>query len=304
MIRRRFASRCSVVAVFVVSVLAAADAHADDPTKEQCIAANEEAQTLRKGGKLQAARTQLLMCVAHSCPGPVRDDCAERLNELDRATPSIVFTAKGAANADLTAVKVTMDGVVLTEHLDGTALNVEPGTHSFEFVSDGYPTVAKSFVIGEGSKGRLEVIAFAPSETTPFVGVGSAAGKNTGAGDVDGGPPAGQAAPSFKTWAYVAGGVGLAGVALGSYFGLVASSKWSSAKDACKIDQCGPSSDAQKERDDAASAGKLSTVAFIVGGAALVAGVTLFVISPSKAPGTARIRVVPGLGSLTATGEF
>ena len=73
------------------------------------------------------------------------------------------------------------------------------------------------------------------------------------------------------------------------------------------IDHCGPNSEAQKDKDAASSAGTVSTVAFVIGGAALITGVTLFVLAPSsssKGNSAARLRVVPGLGSLAAVGEF
>lgn len=305
---RRSVSGSSLGAVLVFALVSsAANARADDPTKEQCIAANEGAQSLRQTGKLQAARAQLLVCIAKTCPGPIRDDCAERLNDLERATPTVVFTAKGTASADLSAVKVTMDGVMLADHLDGAALSVEPGKHVFEFTTEGYPSVSKELFVREGVKGRQEVVAFAPQgagagPTPVVVPIDPSTTPTSTPSDA---PPAEPSGSGLKTWAFVAGGVGVVGLGLGTYFGLRASSKWSSAKDACVIDRCGPSSDAQKDKDDASSAGTISTIAFVVGGAALVTGVTLLVLSPSsKGTSSARLRVVPGLGSLAAVGAF
>jgi hypothetical protein len=47
----------------------------------------------------------------------VRDDCTRRLDELDKAQPTIVFEAKDGAGRDLTAVQVTVDGKPLVESL-------------------------------------------------------------------------------------------------------------------------------------------------------------------------------------------
>ena len=85
-------------AVFTCALLASATAVAD-PTKDECVAANESAQALRKSGQLRIARAQLLTCVAKACPALIRDDCAERLTELNRAMPSIVFDVKDGQEA-------------------------------------------------------------------------------------------------------------------------------------------------------------------------------------------------------------
>jgi hypothetical protein len=159
--RLRFCPLVPAVLIIVVGVVT--EARADEPTKEQCMSANEAAQSLRQSGKLEAARAQLLTCVAKSCSAAVRDDCNERLDELTKAVPTIVFTAKGAGGADLVAVRVTVDGAVLAERLDGTALSVEPGEHTFEFTTEGFAPMSKKLVVREGVKARQEAIDFAAS---------------------------------------------------------------------------------------------------------------------------------------------
>jgi hypothetical protein len=97
----------------------------------------------------------------------------------------------------------------------------------------------------------------------------------------------------------VAGGVGLAGIALGTAFGLVASSKWSQAQRDCSP-TCGPGSPAIAERSNAVTAADLSTGAFIAGAAGLAAGAILyftapsFDVAPAGIPGTSAGLVVQG----------
>ena len=57
--------------------------------------------------------------------------------------------------ADLTAVKVTMDHEVLSSALDGTALPIDPGIHTFTFEAAGQRPVTKSLVQGHGPAPRL-----------------------------------------------------------------------------------------------------------------------------------------------------
>ena len=74
---------------------------------------------------------------------------------------------------------------------------------------------------------------------------------------------------------WVLGGVGVLGLGVGTYFGLRASSKWSDVETACPEGLC-PDEAARAThaglQDEAASAGNVSTVAFVAGAACLAAG--------------------------------
>ena len=141
---------------------------AADPTKDQCIDANETAQALRKSEKLHDAEQRLIVCVSASCPGPVRDDCAQRLTELRSLIPTIVFSVKDDADQDLSDVHVTMDDQPLTSKLDGTAIAIDPGPHHFVFEAAGRQKEERSLVIREGEKDRHErVVLVAQAGAAP-----------------------------------------------------------------------------------------------------------------------------------------
>jgi hypothetical protein len=133
-----------------------------DVTKDQCVDANSKAQPLRRAGKLVAARAQLAICADPRCPGIVRDDCTQRLDDLERVQPTIVFDAKDSAGNDLSEVKVSMDGKALVGRLDGTAIAVDPGPHAFTFEVSGQPNITRGFVLKEGEKLRRERIVIGP----------------------------------------------------------------------------------------------------------------------------------------------
>ena len=154
------------VALAFVACTVALPARAD-PTVDECIAANTSAQTQRRDGKLREARAQLLLCAAASCPKMVRDDCTKRMDEVDRAMPTIVFQAKDSHGGDLVNVDVTMDGSSLTSTLDGHALTVDVGDHQFTFSAQGYNPVTQHFVLVEGQKDRRETITL--TSTAPLV---------------------------------------------------------------------------------------------------------------------------------------
>ena len=146
--------RASVGWPVVAAALSASLFSAADEAKMQCISANARAQDLRRENKLGLAREQLRLCVDAKCPSVVRSDCTKLLEELETAQPTIVFDAKSGAGADISAVKVTIDGQPFADKLDGSALRVDPGDHTFVFSSPGEPLVAAHYVIkgrGEGA---------------------------------------------------------------------------------------------------------------------------------------------------------
>ena len=92
------------------------------------------------------------------------------------------------------------------------------------------------------------------------------------------------------------GGVGVAGLVVGSLFGAVASSKWSAAKSDCGAG-CGPTAPAQGEKSTASSDATISTVAFVVGGVLAAGGVVLYLTAPSRTASGTGLRIAPALGS-------
>src|ERR1019366_562817 len=155
------------VAIGGTSVFLAGSASAGGPTKDQCIDANEASQAMRKAEKLHDAEQKLLVCVSASCPGPVRDDCAQRLTEVRAATPTVVFVVKDDADQDLTDVHVTIDGQPLTDKLDGLAIPIDPGPHRFTFASSGRTKEERALVIREGEKDRHERVVLVSAATPP-----------------------------------------------------------------------------------------------------------------------------------------
>ncbi len=268
-------------------LLTAPAARAADPTKQECVAANDAAQDLRQSGKLRLAREKLAVCAATSCPGVVRDDCTQRLAEVDSAMPHIVFAAKDAAGNDLGDVKVTIDGAPLADKLDGSSLRVDPGPHVFVFTWEGHPSVTKKLVLAEHDQARREVVVFGKAET-PQVESASPATASAALGS-------GGSGIDRKTVAFAVGGAGVAGVLVGSIFGAVASGKWSAAKSDCGAG-CGPTSPAQGEKNTASSDATISTVAFVVGGVLAAGGVVLYLTAPSRTASGTGLQVAPAIG--------
>jgi hypothetical protein len=283
--------------------LASPGAHA--LTKDQCVDANTRAQSLRREGKLGAAREQLTLCMDATCPGIVRDDCTQRLDELERVQPTIVFDAKSAVGDDVVLVHVAVDGLRLADVLDGRSLGVDPGQHVFTFDVPGQPTTTYRFVLKEGEKDRRERIVLAgPPQPVP---ASSAASTATTAG-----PSRGQ---RQRIAGVVLGAVGLAGLGVGAVFGGLALHDWSDSKSECDSAHCSNGSYglAVSDHDRAVTASTIATVGFISGGVLLATGLAVWLTSPSSTDAessagatSARLSpvVAPGLAGFSVTGRF
>lgn len=257
------------------ALLVPSAAHAADPSKLECIAANDAAQDLRREGKLRDAREKLALCVSVSCPGPVREDCAQRLTDLDAVMPTIVFDVKDAGGRDVPAVTISVDGRRVPD-LSGLPLPVDPGEHRFTFEAEGLRRADKAIVMHEGERNRLEHIVLdlgrAPIRT-------------------DSAAPSAPAGNSQRIIALAVGGVGVVGLVIGSVLGLVSKSNYDHALQAeCGNNPnggCSPEgiADGKSAHGQAAA----STVAFVAGGALLAGGAVLYFTAPrtSVSVGTA-----------------
>jgi hypothetical protein len=275
--KRRFVASGAVLAAFALAG-GMHTAEAADPTTADCLGASEAALKFGSELKLRAERAQLLVCAAASCPADIRKECDNRIEEVNTQIPTIIFQAKDGAGKDLSAVKVTMDGEVLAERLQGAALSIDPGSHTFTFEMAGQPVVNEQLLIQEGDKDRREHIVLGASGTT----VGTPAGAPVPASipPVPAQSAAGSGLGAQKTLGLVAAGVGVVGVGLGSAFGLIAMSKRDDAQRICP-NQC-TGSDGANAWKDAGAAGTASTVLFVVGGAALAGAAVLWFTAPSS----------------------
>ena len=275
-----------------------------DITRAQCIAANGQAQSLRRDGKLGEARDLLRSCSDPKCPNTVATDCTRRLDELESAQPTIVFDVKDGSGADLQAVKVTVDDRPLADKIDGTAFQIDPGDHAFTFEVDGQAPVTQRFVLTEGQKGRHESIVIGPPPAPAVVAAPSPAAPEPETVEP---PPSGLG--TQKKIAIGLGAAGVAGVAAGAVFGILASSSWhAQQRDCASSTDCPDHDQAVSDHHTLTTDGTVSTVAFIAGGALLAAGATLFFIKrhePAAPPDSVSVSL--GVGPMTTlrlTGEF
>jgi hypothetical protein len=302
-------NQCALSSALVVAVLLVPlRARSAEPTKQQCVDANDAAQDLRDAGTLRKAREKLVLCASSSCPSIVREDCGQRLIEVDAAMPTIVFAAKDVAGHDLREVRVTIDGQPFAERLNGRALIADPGKHTFRFEAADRRPVTEVLVLTEGEKERRERIVLgtvrtAPPQPTPATGMTPSPGPDlTAAQSSDQTPSAGK---TQQVAGLAAGAAGVVGLGLGAVFGAVASAKWSTAQKECASPTSCPNyAQGVSDHDSASSAATMSTIGFIAGAALLAAGAGLFFTAPSDSSTAAAVRFVPGVGGMTVLGSF
>jgi hypothetical protein len=105
---------------------------------------------------------------------------------------------------------------------------------------------------------------------------------------------------------YVAGGIGVAGVVVGSVAGLLAISHKNAAATECVDGECPPST--WDDLDSARSLATVSTMGFVVGVVGLAAGASALLLREEPKPVQRSVRVTPDLGprggSLIVSGRF
>jgi len=308
----------------VVTALAALPARAADPTTADCLSASENSLSLRNQHKLREARAALLICAAPSCPADIRAECTRRVGEVNVAIPTIVFEAKDASGNDLSAVRVSMDGQLLIERLEGTALSIDPGVHGFMFETPGQSPVVKQLVIREGEKDRRELVAFggaavanAGGPIAPSAGAapaGAPAGSAAAAGPttvVAGGatPDSGASSGGWSTQAKIGVGLGAAGavgLVTGVVFGIVSNSRasaFNSAGCSTGAPNDGPAG-CQSKHDSVSSARGLAVVGLVSGVVLGGVGAYLFFAAPKEVTSKVAFRAGPVTVSCLPAGDL
>jgi hypothetical protein len=200
-----------VIALATFAIIAGAAAEAGAADVQACLASSEKGQRARANGKLREARESFLVCGNESCPAIVRRDCAQWTSELTTALPTVVFGAKDKGGRDLFDVNVSVDGETIVTKLDGKAVFIDPGRHTFKLETAGAPPVTDTILVKEGEKSRVVNVTFAIGE--PAAGGGNGGGNgasNGGGGTGSSGGDRGDGGHSIFPWIVVGiGGVGV-----------------------------------------------------------------------------------------------
>jgi hypothetical protein len=154
--------RTVVIGLCASALTFGARANADGTTA--CTDASSQGQIQRDAHKLVEARNQFILCAKRECPGVVRKDCTTWLEQVQASVPTVVPIALDAAGNSLPAVKVSIDGKLLVDKIDGRAVEVNPGTYTFTFEAPDGTKVEKPVVVAEGEKDRRVTATLAKPE--------------------------------------------------------------------------------------------------------------------------------------------
>jgi hypothetical protein len=288
-----------VIAVLAADVVWTDHAAAADPTKQECVVANETAQDLQRAGKLVDARAQLLTCASSACPTAVRLDCADRLQAVEQSLPTVVLLPRDAGGGDAAGATLAIDGVAQSAVLDGTPVGVDPGTHTFTVTLAGRAPASVRFALKEGDRVRREIdlkaAGTAGSGTVP--GSAEPASSTSGQGN------------ATRRIAWGAIGVGAAGVTLGTVFGFLALARRVALGKACQGTMC--TQDQQPNIDALHADAVASNISFAFGLLGLGTGGVLLIAFPQSVAPEARrdepglvVRPWAGVGNVGVAGRF
>jgi hypothetical protein len=269
-------------AILVTVVLTARPSHARGET-DVCVAAAERAQVQQHSGSLRGARESLLVCSREACPNAIKTDCLRWLAEVQAAMPTLVVSAVDASGSDVVDVRLLVDGVRVTDRLDGRPMDVEPGEHLLRVEHAGAVAEAR-LLVRQGEHDRLVTLRFPDARPTP--------------------PPISPSpGPERRVpmGAWILGGAGLIATSAGVFFWVSGRSDRSDLYASCGLTQ----SCSQREIDNARTKVLVGDLTFGLGLAAIgvAVGWTLLTPAPSSPPALGAAPV-PGGGVVSWRSAF
>jgi hypothetical protein len=225
---------------------------------------------------------------------PTREAALAQLGLLEPRVAKIVISL-----ADIpTGLAVTLDGAQLEEKDLGSPVVVEPGAHHIEGSAPEMAPVTRDVSV-EAGESKTTILALKKADAPPPTQPEPAAVKVDTSGSNSGFP--------MRTAGFVAGGVGVAGIAVFTVAGLMAKSTFNRMSDVCGSAGC---SDAAQlaEIDKGRSQQTFANIGLVVGLVGLSAGATMIILSGrghgSDPSSTVAVSGLPGGGALSYTGKF
>lgn len=284
-----------------------------------------------KLGQFVKAREAYMKIVKETLPpnaSPAFRNAQSSANdEVQLIEPKIAsLTVKVEGGQDAKDIAVLVNGNPISSVLIGVAQPIDPGKHKVEAGATGLRAPEQAFSLADGERKTVVLKLESVPGAAPLVAVAQAPATTSAPEPTAAPPPSSSPAPvdqgpaepaddksGLRIGSYVAFGVGIVGVAAGTFFTLQSASKRNDADE--KFEECGgetgchtgnPLSDEVSALDDdARSAQTLGIVGFAVGGVGLAVGTTLFILS-SGGSSEKQAGVVPyvGLGTAGLKGRF
>lgn len=265
------------------------------------------AECYERSGKTASAWAQFRE--AQSVAARTKDDrekvARARADKLEPKLSRLVVVVP--PDSEIPDLAVTRDGVSLGRAVWGEETPVDPGVHVIRATAPGRTPFETQVTVQPGAPKARVVVPLLEA------GVAASEGPERGSPDEDG-PRDRSAAdgddklPPKKIVAIALGGVGAAGLVVGTIFGLGAKGKLSDSEAHCDARFC--DQQGLDLRDDAQGQALVSTISFVVAGAALTAGAVLWFTTPTASSKSASTQavvvpvVLPGGGALSGAVRF
>jgi len=219
-----------------------------------------------------------------------------------RLEPRLAWlTVDVSKEALVPGLQIRRNGALLAPELSGTESPVDPGEVQVEASAPGRVTYATKVKVA--AKGHVSVsipaLQAAP-DATPVATVAPVVAHSESAPPPAGTPPSASTQPSpapapakaehASPLPWIVGGVGVAALGVGTYFGLRAISNADKARDLCPNGDCNDPA-GKTAADDAHTQATISNVSFVLGAAAVATGVVLYFTLPTKT--STRVGMVP-----------
>ncbi|MFW5740592.1 MAG: hypothetical protein ACOC1F_09520 [Myxococcota bacterium] len=229
----------------------------------------------------------------------------ERATALEPKLTRLAFAV--AEEALVEGLEVRRDGILQESAMWATSTPVDPGTHVVSATAPGKKEWRTT--IDVSGEGKIFTVDVPPLEDAPEQQPTPAPAQVSPQPSAP--PPqqqpvavtTGTQGDGQRTLGIIVGGVGLAGMAVGTVFGLQANSKWNDTN--CPNNVC-PTSEQQDRAEDAKRFADISTWSFAAGGALVVAGTVLWATASDEpvtrevARDRTSVGVVPAAGKDTA----
>jgi hypothetical protein len=133
-----------------------------------CFDSYEQAQRLRKDGKLVDARAQAAICAADGCPAMLKKDCKQWVAEIAKSIPTVTFRPTDEHGQDVVVAAVYVDDRKVADSIDGRPVPLDPGPHRFRFESGDRKTeVTVDVAAGESNRAITATLEPSPPPAPP-----------------------------------------------------------------------------------------------------------------------------------------
>lgn len=207
---------------------------------------------------------------------------AARAKELKSRLSLVYLDVKGIVPGPRADVRIKVGETLIPSAMWGSSIPLDPGQHSLTVVAEGYTPWSFALVVAPGPS--LRRVTIPPLTREPRVTPQSVAAKRPILTSLPQTPPPRDAQPSStpRVLGYVSGALGLVGLGISGYFGYRAYQSQQDSRDSCRASNsnlCTP--DGVERRDQAFRFADAANVSAIAGGACLLVGTTLLIVSPS-----------------------